>query len=103
MPGVKVGDLAITKNCKRNGMIMEILSAAPRGRFDLPNGNVQLPMSEDKYPAWVVKSLSGPMHVRGGDGTTRPVNIGTVPDRILFPLPGDPVEIDSEQMAEAQT
>jgi len=101
MPGVKVGDLAITKNCKRSGLIVEILSAAPRGRFLLPNGNIQTPMDEDRYPAWVIKSLSGPLRVRSGDGTVRQVNIGTVPDRLLFPLPGDPVEIDSEQTAEA--
>jgi hypothetical protein len=101
MPGVKVGDLAITKNCKRAGLIVEILSAAPRGRFMLPNGNRQIPLSDDKYPAWVIKSLSGPLRVRGSDGTTRLVEIGTVPDYLLFPLPGDPVEVDSEQTAEA--
>jgi len=101
MPGVKVGDLVITKNCKHSGILMEIIDVAPATAFMLPNGQFHCAIAADSHPAWVVKLLSGPFPVEWSDGTTRPATWGVAQDRCVYPLPADPVEVDSEQTAEA--
>jgi hypothetical protein len=93
MPGVKPGDLAITKNCKHSGVLMEILEAAPTHGFNLPNGQYHRPPVE--HPAWVVKLLSGPFMCKFSNGretTKMPVTYGVAHDRYVYPLPGDDVE-----------
>ena len=90
---VKPGDLAyITGFNKYAGHVVEILSRAPIGvDFKLPDGFMQCAQDYE----WVVRFCSpveAPVGLKGVVLRTRATHFGCVPDRVLRPIGGVPIE-----------
>ena len=103
MSRVRAGDLAIIK-CREaplNGRIVEVLFAAPRGTFRMPDGNLGR-IEGSLEPHWVVKFIGGRALVPTSTGEDFYSIYGIAPDWSLYPLPGDP-ESDDESEDERHT
>lgn len=94
MSNVKPGDLAIAVGNKHTGRIFEVLSAAPAGVFNLPDGYSHSAERYGSGPHWVLKTVGGPILAPLPFYRHRSTYYGVGSDVYLRPLPGETEEAD---------
>jgi len=91
MSNCKIGDLAIViGKSSIAGRIVEVIGPCPRNTpFCLPDGFPHEPVDYE----WIVR-LQNPVEARLDNGTTRTTVYAPVPDRVLRPVSGLPIDED---------
>lgn len=96
---VSRGSLAIVVHPKANGWLVNVLDAAPIGRYRLPDGH----MAETNRPGlWIVESLQQPFDAPLKSGGYRTCQFGCIDDAWLRPLRGGTRET-AQQIIEGLT